>query len=93
MDNHQLHVCFIPAADERAQPLSIQMPSRGSDTVGISGHVDTGIGTALRAWLHARIGRKVRLKAGNVEVEAETLNDVGRILDQVRESLKESVGV
>ncbi len=35
----------------------------------------------LAAWLHARKGRKVRLKVGEIEAEAQTVNDVQRLLE------------
>ena len=35
------------------------------------------------AWLHGRYGRKVRLKVGDVEVEARTVNEIEKLLKQV----------
>ena len=35
----------------------------------------------LAAWLHARKGRKVRLKCGEIEAEAQTVDDVQRLLE------------
>ena len=38
------------------------------------------IGTAVGAWLHARYGRKVRLRMGDIEAEAQTAEEVERLL-------------
>lgn len=35
----------------------------------------------LAAWLHARKGRKVRLKVGEIEAEAQTVDDIKRLLE------------
>lgn len=38
------------------------------------------IGTAAGAWISGRSGRRVRLKLGDIEVEARTVEDVDRLL-------------
>lgn len=43
------------------------------------------LGTAIGAWLHARYGRKVRLKVGDVEAEAETVGEVEKHLAKAQE--------
>ncbi len=43
------------------------------------------LGTALGAWLHARYGRKVRVKIGEIEVEAQTLDEVQKLIAQAEE--------
>jgi hypothetical protein len=43
------------------------------------------VGTATGAWLHARYGRKVRLKAGELEAEAQTVEEVERLLARAQE--------
>ncbi|KVW61709.1 hypothetical protein BGV52_29630 [Burkholderia ubonensis] len=42
------------------------------------------IGTAVGAWINGRAGRKVRLKVGDVEVEARTPEEVEQLLKQVQ---------
>lgn len=42
------------------------------------GPVLTGI---LAAWLQSKVGRKVRLKDGDIEVEARTVQEAGELLD------------
>lgn len=46
------------------------------------GPVLTGI---LGAWLQSKAGRKVRLKDGDIEVEAHTVDEVGKLLDMLAE--------
>jgi|ERR1039457_698277 hypothetical protein len=45
----------------------------------------SAIGTALGVWLVARYGRKVRLKVGDIEVEARTEKQVQRLLEQAEQ--------
>ncbi len=35
----------------------------------------------LGAWLQSKAGRKIRLKDGDIEVEANTVDEVGKLLD------------
>jgi hypothetical protein len=43
------------------------------------------IGTFVGAWLHARYGRRVRLKVGELEAEAQTVKEVERLLALARD--------
>jgi WXG100 protein secretion system (Wss), protein YukD/Effector Associated Constant Component 1 len=47
--------------------------------------VATGVIGAVTSWLAARHGRRVRVKTDNLEVEAETVEELKRILDLVEE--------
>jgi hypothetical protein len=40
------------------------------------------IGVAVAAWLQGRAGRKLRLRVGNVEIEAATMHELGQLLDR-----------
>jgi hypothetical protein len=40
---------------------------------------------AVAAWLHGRSGRKVRLKVGEVEAQAQTVEEVEKLLKQAQE--------
>ena len=40
------------------------------------------IGTAVGAWISGRNGRKLRLKVGDIEVEARTPEEVAQLLQQ-----------
>ena len=44
-----------------------------------------GAAAVLGAWLHARYGRKVRLKVGEIEAEAQSVEDVEKLLARVQE--------
>ncbi len=46
------------------------------------------LGTALVAWLGGRYGRKVRVKVGEVEIEANTVADVKDLLSRVEQLQK-----
>lgn len=46
------------------------------------------IAAAVGAWLHARYGRKVRLKIGDIEAEAQSEKQVQRLLEQAEEFQK-----
>jgi len=43
------------------------------------------LGTGIGAWLHARSGRKVRLKIGDIEAEARTVEEVEKLLDRAKD--------
>ncbi|MGF6983436.1 hypothetical protein QFZ99_002913 [Paraburkholderia atlantica] len=42
------------------------------------------IGVALGAWISGRAGRKVRLKVGDIEVEARTIEEVELLLQRAQ---------
>jgi hypothetical protein len=46
------------------------------------------LGTLLGVWLQARFGRKVRIKVGDIEVEARTAEEVDALLKQALEVKK-----
>lgn len=43
------------------------------------------LATAVGAWLHARYGRKVRIKIGDIEVEAQTGKEVEQLLERAQD--------
>jgi hypothetical protein len=43
------------------------------------------VATAVGAWLHARYGRKVRLKIGDIEAEAQTEKQLRSLLKQAED--------
>ena len=47
--------------------------------------VITPLATALGVWLHAHYGRKVRLKVGDIEAEAQTREEVEKLLVRAEE--------
>ena len=44
----------------------------------------TGLAGLIDAWRQARLGRKVRIKIGHIEVEASTLEEVEHLLEKAR---------
>jgi hypothetical protein len=44
--------------------------------------VITALAAVAGAWVQARYGRKVRLKVGDIEVEARTIEEIERLLER-----------
>ena len=42
------------------------------------------LGVTAVAWLQGRAGRKLRLKAGDIEVEARTPEEIGQLLERAK---------
>jgi hypothetical protein len=59
--------------------------SLGEYTIPLVTGVLTIVGTACGAWLQGRYGRKVRIKVGDVEAEARTLEEIDALLKRVGE--------
>lgn len=57
----------------------------GDFAIRLAATVGPFIGTAIGAWLHAKYGRKVRLKIGEVEVEGQSVEDVQQLLDHAEQ--------
>lgn len=52
------------------------------------------ISAAAGAWLHARLGRKVRIKVGDIEAEAASVEEVDRLLQKaiaIRRKLEDTI--
>ena len=64
-----------------------QVPDLGS-LLSFAGKALPTLGTALVAWLGGRYGRKVRVKVGEVEVEANTVADIKDLLSRVEQMQK-----
>lgn len=43
------------------------------------------LATALKAWISGRMGRKVRLKSGDIEVEASSVKELESLLAKAKE--------
>ena len=100
MDTSSLQITLMPAPDERP-PENLSklrrvfeaLPIRREDstdildvtTSALLASLGTPLGTALGAWLHARYGRKVRLKIGDIEAEAQTLKEVEKLIARAQE--------
>ena len=57
-------------------------PYLGDFTIKLVATVGPALGTLIGAWLHARYGRKVRLKIGDIEAEAQNVEQVEKLLRQ-----------
>ncbi|HYI38989.1 MAG TPA: hypothetical protein VE053_01585 [Allosphingosinicella sp.] len=44
----------------------------------------TPLGTLFGVWIAAKLGRKVRIKVGDIEVEAGTMKEVEHLLERAR---------
>lgn len=44
----------------------------------------TPLGALFGVWITAKFGRKVKIKVGDVEVEAGTMKEVDHLLDRAR---------
>ena len=60
------------------------------DFLTIAGSLGIGgtIGSIVVAWLNGRAGRKVRLKVGDTEVEARTVDEVKQLLEFAQKTAK-----
>jgi hypothetical protein len=59
---------------------AIPPPMLGDFFVKLAPTVGPIVGTALGAWLHAHYGRRVRLKFGDVEAEAQNVEELEKLL-------------
>lgn len=83
---------FLTAAEEqggRCVPPRLTMDSVQIQTVvefaQILGPIfGPAIAAAVTTWLQGRTGRKIRLKVGDVEIEASTSEDFERLLSEAR---------
>jgi hypothetical protein len=57
----------------------------GDFTVKLAAIAGPALGTGIGAWLHAKYGRKVRLKIGDIEAEAQTREEVEKLLERAQE--------
>ena len=60
-------------------------PYLGDFTIKLAATVGPALGTLMGAWLHGRYGRKVRLKIGDIEAEAQNVDQVEKLLQQAEQ--------
>jgi len=60
-------------------------PYLGDFMIKFAATAGPALGTLIGAWLHARYGRKVRLKIGDIEAEAQSLAEVEKLLQQAEQ--------
>jgi hypothetical protein len=52
----------------------------GDFVLKLAGEIGPALIAGIFAWLHGRYGRKVRLKVGDIEAEAQTTEEVEKLL-------------
>jgi len=57
----------------------------GEFVLNLAATIGPVLGAAVGAWLHARYSRKVRLKVGEIEAEAQTVEEVEKLLARALE--------
>ena len=63
----------------------LEAPALGELFIKLTEHAVPVIGTAVGVWLHAKYGRRVRLKVGDIEAEAQTAEQVEKLLARALE--------
>lgn len=67
-------------------PVPMPAPYLGDFFIKLLNSPITGVVVgAVATWLHARAGRKVRLKIGDIEAEAQTVKEVEKLLARAQE--------
>ncbi|CAB3774844.1 hypothetical protein [Paraburkholderia humisilvae] len=56
----------------------------GEFVIPLAQVIGPALARAAFTWLQGRAGRKLRLKAGDLEIEARTIEDIGQLLEQVQ---------
>jgi hypothetical protein len=64
---------------------AVVSPYLGDFMIKFAATAGPALGTLIGAWLHARYGRKVRLKIGDIEAEAQSVEEVEKLLQQAEQ--------
>lgn len=81
LNSNGLEVSYTMEVRESWTPEPILAPYLGDFAIKLINSPIVGVLVgAVGAWLHARAGRKVRLKIGEIEAEAQTMEQVERLL-------------
>ena len=70
--------CEVFVQDADATPVT----NLGQIAIAIGPAIVGTVGVVMGAWFHSRFGRKVRVKIGEVEVEASSVEEVTELLDK-----------
>jgi hypothetical protein len=73
-------VSSLVELEESAGSETIWLGKYTIELVRIAGPVLPVLGAIVGAWLQARYGRKARLKIGDIEAEARTVDEVEKLL-------------
>ena len=66
-------------------PTAGGLPTDLATLLAVAATIGPTLGAALGAWLHARYSRRVRLKIGEIEAEAQTPEEVEILIAYARE--------
>jgi hypothetical protein len=76
----------VPVDSERALAKMAGGPFlSGEFVLKVADKIGPPLIAGVAGWLHGRAGRKVRLKVGDIEAEAPTIEEVEKLLDRARE--------
>lgn len=85
IDAVEVSSAIVPAWLVPASWILPTMNLQGDFIIKLLACFGPALGTVIGAWLHARYGRKVRLKIGEIEAEAQTVEEVERLLGHAEE--------
>jgi hypothetical protein len=80
LNSHGLEVSYTMEVRESWTSEPILAPYLGSFTIKLVGTIGPPLIAGIAGWLHGRSGRKVRIKVGELEVEAPTMKEVEELL-------------
>jgi hypothetical protein len=76
----------VPVDSERALAKMAGGPFlSGEFVLKVADKIGPPLIAGVAGWLHGRAGRKVRLKVGDIEAEAPTIEEVEKLLDRAQE--------
>lgn len=84
LSGHGVEVSSLVHLEESVNPETLYLGTFTIELVKTLVPLAGVIGAAVGAWLHARMGRKVRLKIGEIEAEAQTIEEVQELLNRAR---------
>ena len=85
LQSNGLEVSSIIELREAWTPVPTSAPYLGDFIIKLAGQVGPPLIAGIVGWLHGRSGRKVRLKVGEIEVEAPTMKEVERLVSLIPE--------
>jgi len=87
LQSNGLEVSHIMEFQEAWAPEPTVPPYLGDFIIKLAAVVGPVLGTGIGAWLRGRYGRKVRVKVGanEIEVEAQTVEEVERLIARAQE--------
>jgi hypothetical protein len=80
-----LQVKALPPIEGYAFPLYLGPNGEIEGLLKAATTLTVPLATAVGAWLHARYGRKARIKIGDIEVEAQTGKEVEQLLERAQD--------